>query len=175
MKDGTGKEFNDELTSFLEWYLKTGFRALYVPYSNFIHFYEGIHGLTIYRDEPYQVQLFTVEPNTVIPIHTHPNVDSYEVSLSGMELILNDKVALPRWQANLPDPTNDLPLSRYGVVRVLPDYPHGGSAGKNGGTFMSVQRWLNGVKPTSVAHDWGGETTLGKSHDTQITSTKENG
>ena len=118
MKDGTGREFNDKLTHFLTWYLDAGLR-IFVPHFDFVHFVEGVTGLTIYRDGQYQVQLFTATPNTVIPSHTHPNVDSYEVALSGMEFFLDDKVVLPRWYANLPSNHCNLSTSHYEFVRVL--------------------------------------------------------
>jgi hypothetical protein len=172
MKDGTGREFNDELTSFLEWYLDAGNR-IYVPHKNSIHFVEGVTGLTIYRHDQFQVQLFTATPNTIIPSHTHPNVDSYEVALSGMEFFLNDKVVLPRWYANVQAPNCNLSKSHYQVVRVLPDCPHSAIAGKKGGSFMSVQQWINDVKPTSVGNDWDG-VTMGDSHTDQVTTTVEN-
>ena len=171
MKDGTDREFNDDLTTFLEWYLESGLR-IYVPHENFIHFVEGVTGLTIYRSGQYQVQLFTATPNTVIPSHTHPNVDSYEVALSGMEFYLNDKVVLPRWYANQKAPDSNLSISHYKVVRVLPDCPHSAAAGENGGSFMSVQQWLNDVEPTSVGNDWIGDT-MGDNHTTQVTTTEE--
>ena len=172
MKDGTGREFEDDLTYFLQWYLDAGLR-LFVPQDNFIHFVEGVTGVTIYRSEPYQVQLFTATPNTVIPSHTHPNVDSYEVSLSGMEFYLDDKVVLPRWYANIKAKGSNIPDSHYKVVRVLPESPHSAIAGKNGGAFMSVQKWLNNVKPTSVGNDWDGNT-MGVRHTDQVTTTIQN-
>ena len=171
MKDGTGREFNDDLTTFLEWYLSGGLE-IYVPHSNFVHFVEGVTGLTVYRSGQFQVQLFTATPNTIIPSHTHPNVDSYEVALSGMEFYLNDKVVLPRWYANIKAPDSNLPMSHYEVVRVLPECPHSAIAGKDGGSFMSVQQWLNGVEPTSVGNDWDG-ITMGDEHTTQVTTTEE--
>jgi|TARA_B100000131_G_C17799316_1_gene484773 hypothetical protein len=167
MKDGTGREFDDELTHFLTWYLDTGLK-IYVPHYDFVHFVEGVTGLTIYRKDQFQVQLFTATPNTEIPSHTHPNVDSYEVALSGMEFFLDGKVVLPRWYANLPSMAdNNLSASHYEVVRVLPESPHSAIAGKKGGSFMSVQHWLNDVKPTSVGNDWQGDT-MGKHHTEQI-------
>ena len=172
MKDGTGREFDDDLTHFLQWYLDAGLR-LYVPHDNFIHFVEGVTGVTIYRSEPYQVQLFTATPNTIIPSHTHPNVDSYEVALSGMEFYLDDKVVLPRWYANIKGNGTNLPDSHYKVVRVLPESPHSAIAGDKGGAFMSVQRWLNGVEPTSVGNDWDG-TTMGAHHSDQVLTTEIN-
>ena len=171
MKDGTGREFNDDLTTFLEWYLAGGLKT-YVPHKNFVHFVEGVTGLTVYRSGEYQVQLFTATPDTVIPSHTHPNVDSYEVALSGMEFFLDDKVVLPRWYADMPATNSNLAMSHYEVVRVLPDSPHSALAGKDGGSFMSVQHWLNGVEPTSVGNDWIG-STMGDKHTTQVTTTEE--
>ena len=62
---------------------------------------------------------------------------------------------------------NNLSASHYEVVRVLPESPHSAIAGKKGGSFMSVQHWLNDVKPTSVGNDWQGDT-MGKHHTEQI-------
>jgi hypothetical protein len=38
---------------------------------------------------------------------------------------------------------------------------------------MSVQQWINDVKPTSVGNDWDG-VTMGDSHTDQVTTTVEN-
>ena len=53
MKDGTGREFDDELTNFLKWYLDAGQR-IFTPLDNSIHFVEGLTSLCIYRYEPFQ-------------------------------------------------------------------------------------------------------------------------
>ena len=172
MKDGTDREFNDDLTTFLEWYLESGLR-IYVPHENFIHFVEGVTGLTIYRSGQYQVQLFTAIPNTVIPSHTHPNVDSYEVALTGMEFTLEGKIVLPMWASETKCEDSNLSRAHYSTVRVLPESLHGGRSGSKGGAFMSVQHWLNGVKPTSVGNDWSGGATMGNDHTTQVTTTEE--
>ena len=165
MKDGTGREFDDELTRFLEWYLESGHK-IYVPLEDSIHFSgtagpdphgaAGVVGVTIYRDDPFQVQLFTCTPNGVIPPHTHPNVDSYEVSLRGMEFDLHGETVLPLFWTMTPsgDKKSNLPCTHYQVIRVLPHSLHGAKAHETGGCFMSVQRWLNGVKPSSVGNDW---------------------
>ena len=73
MKDGTGREFDDDLTDFLQWYLDAGQR-IFTPLNKSIHFVDGLTSLCIYRHEPYQVELVTVKPGTYIPPHTHPNV-----------------------------------------------------------------------------------------------------
>ena len=174
MIDGTGREFNDDLTSFLEWYLDAGVQMC-TPLERSLHFVENLTSLVIYRHEPYQVELVTVKPNTYIPPHTHPNVDSYEVALRGMDFELHGKVILPLWWAMKGNDSNNLPNEWYNKIRVLPGSEHSARSHETGGCFMSVQKWLNGVEPSAVGMDWkGGSETMGASHDSQITSTEEN-
>jgi hypothetical protein len=40
---------------------------------------------------------------------------------------------------------------------------HGGVVGEGGGVFLSVQHWLNGVKPHCVAADYDG-VAMGEDH-----------
>ena len=47
MKDGTGREFDDDLTTFLEWYLDAGQR-IFTPLNKSIHFVDGLTSLCIY-------------------------------------------------------------------------------------------------------------------------------
>ena len=61
----------------------------------------------------------------------------------------------------------------YNVVRVLPESEHSAKAGPEGGCFLSVQQWLNGVEPSAVGMDWKGGSSMGDGHDSQITSTEE--
>ena len=42
-------------------------------------------------------------------------------------------------------------------VRVHPHSPHTTDFGEKGGCFLSVQKWLNGVAPTSVGNNWDDE------------------
>jgi len=172
MKDGTGREFDDELTNFLKWYLDAGQR-IFTPLDNSIHFVEGLTSLCIYRYEPFQVELVTVKPDVYIPPHTHPNVDSYEVALKGIEFYSNGGTTLPMWFADKQAEGTNLSAAHYQFVRVTPDDEHSAKAGPNGGCFLSVQHWLNGVKPTAVGMDWKGGTSMGDNHDNQITTTDE--
>ena len=172
MKDSTGREFNDALTTFLEWYLEAGLK-IFTPMDDAVHFVENVVGTTIYRHEQFQVQLFTANPNTIIPEHVHPNVDSYEVALTGMEFTLQGKIILPMWASDTKCQDSNLSIAHYSTVRVLPESLHGGRSGPKGGAFMSVQHWLNGVKPTSVGNDWNGGATMCYDHTTQVTTKEE--
>ena len=172
MKDGTGREFDDELTNFLEWFKDSGQR-INTPLDRSIHFVENLTSTCIYRYEQFQVEFVTVRPDTYIPPHTHPNVDSYEVALRGIEFYSDGKTVLPMWFANQKDPNSNLSIAHYNVVRVLPSSEHSAKAGPEGGCFLSVQHWLNGVQPSAVGMDWKGGSSMGEGHDSQITSTEE--
>ena len=133
----------DDLTEFLEWWLET--KPTDPPFNGSIIYQGDTTGVVLYRKAPYQVELFIVKPNSIIKQHIHPNVDSYEVNLSG----------------NVVFECDGIKHSDCTPVRVKPESWHGGSFGTQGGSFLSVQKWLNGVEPTFVGDDW-------KAHDGSV-------
>lgn len=129
----------DDLRAFKDWWLYT--RLLNTPTTSETNFNGTLSGVVLYRHNEYQVQLFIVQPNCVIDPHIHPNVDSFEVFVGGdIEFMCDDE-----WfkQTELCD-----------SIRVRPSSWHGGRFGPKGGVFLSVQKWLNNVPPTSVGDDW---------------------
>lgn len=154
------REFCDDLSEFLQVFLNTQSNRLFVPFINPLAFVEGVTGLTIYRSDPFQVQLFIVNPNVEIHEHQHPNVDSYEVALCGMRFTYRGQELKTFWDTA---DFQGLPKGSYLALRVRPEDKHGAFASDQGGAFLSVQRWLNGVRPTSVGNDWEGKR-MGKIH-----------
>lgn len=129
----------DELQAFLHWWMAV--RPLNTPEEAPTNFSGELSGVVLFRQGQYQVQLFIVQPNSIIKPHIHPNVDSYEVYLGGDIIFTRDDVEFEQ--------------TEYGdTIRVKPTNWHGGKFGERGGSFLSVQKWLNGVKPTSVGEDW---------------------
>ena len=162
--DSLGRTFDDELTAFLLWFFnKRGQGHPQVPFKDPLSFVEGVTGVVIFRKDAFQVQHFIVNPNVVIPDHKHPNVDSYEVALAGMQFSYRGEQTELSWDQG---DDNGLPRDALQSLRVHPSDKHGALASPQGGTFLSVQHWLNGVTPTSVGNDWEGET-MGASHDEQ--------
>lgn len=97
----------------------------------------NLYAVVLFRYQQFQVQLFIVKPGTVVPEHAHPEVDSFEVYLGGdIAFTLNG------------EPCNEQ------VIRVKPDAWHGATIGARGGAFLSVQHWLNGRAPSTVADSW---------------------
>jgi len=161
----------DELENFKISYLsKQPTINFCVPSSNPLMFIDGISGLTLYRENNFQVQLFICEPNINIPEHTHPNIDSFELFLYGMKFTHSGKTIIDSDMAL--KEKNKIPFCSYQTIRVKPNDWHGGVSSKNGGAFISIQHWLNDTKPTHVSNDWQGEV-VGKKHKQQLNMQEE--
>lgn len=129
----------DELDNFCNWWMAN--RFINTPQENTLIFQKDTHGVVLFRQDYYQVEMFLVKPNSEIVAHKHPNVDSFEIFVSGDINFMCDGV----WYDQ-----NVL----GGRIRVKPNSWHGGHFGERGGCFLSVQKWLNGTIPTFVGNDW---------------------
>ena len=141
----------DPLEAFLTWWLNT--RTLKPPFANDLLMIDGMaNGAVLYRDGPFQVQLFIIQPHTEIVAHVHPNMDSYEVYLGGdIEFSHSGEKVTDIDQLTS---VNGV-WSEFGkVIRVRPNDVHGGKFGNKGGLFLSVQHWINGASPTSANIEW---------------------
>jgi hypothetical protein len=49
------------------------------------------------------------------------------------------------------------------MLRIRPTDRHGAVTGAQGARFLSIQRWMNGVSPDSVAADYEGPV-MGMAH-----------
>ena len=132
----------DDLQQFRDWWLKQ--RPINTPQINALSHVAETHGVVLYRQDNYQVELFNVKPNSEIPPHIHPNVDSYEVFIGGdIDFMCDGEYHS---------------LHAVGAsIRVLPSSWHGGKFGERGGCFLSIQKWLNNVEPKFVGDDWVGK------------------
>jgi len=126
----------DDLKEFKNWFLKNN--TIQVPYDNPLMFIDGIAGITLYRKKPYQVQLFILEPNTIIKEHSHPNIDSYEMFLWGMKFTHKSKIIIDEKMALLKK--NDMPRCSHWTLRIKTNELHGGKASDKGGSFISIQK-----------------------------------
>lgn len=154
---------SDPLENFLRQFLTKGSPIGYVPLHGAVRYIDGVTAVLWYRKAPFQIQMFVVPPNHIIPEHTHPNVDSYEVYIGG-QIKFSHSGKFVFVDADLETPVeNGLPAKRGGVIRVKPHDLHGGTFGPSGGVFYSVQHWLNGVQPHCVSADYTG-VVMGPEH-----------
>lgn len=158
----------DELQKFAHLFLKNAGVLGAVPFHGAVDRIENVTSVLMYREGQFQVQMFIVPEGTIIPEHVHPNVDS-------IEIYVGDNFRLSH-SGKFTNPESDIapdggPLGfaklRGHAIRVRPDHLLGGIFGKGGGVFLSIQHWLNGVKPHCVARDYTG-TTMGPDHQEKV-------
>jgi hypothetical protein len=155
---------HDELDDFLTWFLATSPTLGKIPVMSAVYNFgqdnQGGHVMSgiWYRNKQFQVELFMVSGPCIIPEHTHPNVDSFEVLLGGQIRFSRDgKWMIPEtYQIDVSE--NGTSPYRGEIIRVNHNTPHGGVVGPGGAMFFSVQHWLNDVEPHSVGLDWNGYT-----------------
>ncbi len=133
------------LKEWSKWYLGDGLnlRLLCVG-DNEVRATEHFSELVIYRDPPFQASLVVLFPAHEIPAHFHPNVDSYDLNLTGDGVacvgsrVWTKKVqSLPRLDLRIP---------------VLAGVVHYGFT-PNGAGFLSLQKWHN-IEPSFLSEDW---------------------
>jgi hypothetical protein len=74
----------DELEQFCANFLKQQTPMLgAVPFVGAVSMVENVTSILLYRQGQFQVQMFAAPAGTVIPEHTHPNVDNIQVYVGG--------------------------------------------------------------------------------------------
>lgn len=150
-------KINDGITleQFAKRFLAGGMHWRDVPRLAITNF-GSIVSFVIFRESPFQVELFIVpSAPSSFPVHCHPNVDAIEFPLSGNSwLQVNGEDV---WTQEQIEQWLDYRLPSRPVPIAHDDMHCGG--GSTPYAFLSIQKWLNGVQPSSVGLDWEGETS----------------
>jgi quercetin dioxygenase-like cupin family protein len=101
--------------------------------------------VVLYREAPFQVELITLRKSSVVPPHSHPNIDTYELLLSGSE---QATVQVGRRCHGRAKAVKIVSIHR-GVVHSAQQGPDCDTA------FLSFQYW-HGIAPTFITDDWLG-------------------
>jgi hypothetical protein len=141
------------LGDFVKYFLALPFASL-VPRE----FYDfgSVLSLVLHRELPFQAELFMLRPNRGFPRdHRHPDVESVEYCLAEYVPLILNGVDLPKAAGE---------ISNRGSLYIVgaEDWHRVGDV-PNGGQFLSLQRWNNGIVPTSVGLNWEG-TPVSEQH-----------
>ena|SRR5688572_8531235 len=149
------------LREFMSWYFDANDSIkLRPPYAAVVHV-KGLTSIILFREGRFQVELVICEPGITIPPHVHPDVDSYEVAFSGpIELHVSGTQVSYFRQARPDGQSRD--FGKY--VPIPANAPHEAKAGDLGCSFMSIQRWRDGVEMKHVGLNWAG-VSMGEQHD----------
>ena len=163
----------NDVEEFADWYEKEGFPFL-PPQNNAIYRTNNASVVVLYRKGQYQVELYIADADDVTPEHNHPGIESIIMYISGDgNTTLNGNAIAdptPFWNMTNLNGTSYLFKQR---VRLDPKDTHGLSTGPRGFAFLSIEKWPDGITPTSVSVHWDGETT-GEIHDAQISKVRNN-
>lgn len=133
------------LKGFFKWYIRNITNEKCLPLEipeDGINIVSKLFGLTLFKKYPFQVQLWIGQAGERSPTHTHPDVDAYEVYLTGK--IAFTKKGIP------------MPNLKFGqFVRINSDDSHEAIM-EGDGCFLSIQYWKNNVPATSIEKNWCG-------------------
>jgi hypothetical protein len=147
---------------FRDWWIAKG-KPWRIPFDKPIHVTDIAYALCLYREKKFQVELYICKKNTQSPFHTHPNVESVSMYLSGDLAFSKDDGSfyeLSEYQKEKENGAHFL----FGKSIEINDgnKPHALKIGNTGGAFLIFEHWKNGT-PTSVTTNWQGDLT-GKIH-----------
>jgi len=146
---------------FKNWWLKAG-RPMKPPFKNCIHTTDIAYAMCLYRKDQFQVELYICKPNTESPVHSHPNVDSISMYLTG-DLSFSDEngnykdLSAYQWPKE-----NGAHMLLGKTADKNNGKPHALRTGSTGGSFLIFERWLKD-NPSSVTLHWEGDL-VGKKH-----------
>ena len=85
------KEIMQTIEQFKDWFVANKF-PLRPPFADPIYHTDISTSFVWYRAEPWQVELYLVKPDTVAPVHTHPDFDSIEFYIAGIFRLTNPEL-----------------------------------------------------------------------------------
>lgn len=135
------------IEEFTDWYMNNG--MLFIPpWDAEVICSDDATAMTIFRKDRYQVELYLVHPDKLVPMHAHPGMESLLISLGGGEQGSPDEFGVSsRW-------------GEYSAV-LREGETHGDRQvgySPKGYAMLTFQKWNGNNKLTSAAIQWRGET-----------------
>jgi hypothetical protein len=146
---------NWSVKEFMEWWVKE--RIIKPPFLDGIFFTDIAASIVLFRNGPFQVEMYISKPNTESPYHSHPGVDSLLMYLTGNLVFGKDGKQLDLSEFQKPretDPEVHFLLGKFDILE--PDQLHNLKTLGEGGAFFSFEKWNDRV-PNSVTVNWEGE------------------
>ena len=147
--------------AFKDWWLANG-HPIKPPFKLPIHCTDIAYALCLYRVGRFQVELYIVKPNTGSPLHSHPNIESVSMYLTG-------NISFSDAEGNYRDLTEFQVEGDLGTHKLLGAVAeendgkmHALKVGPEGGAFLIFEYWKD-RDPVSVTVHWEGEL-VGEQH-----------
>ena len=145
----------DILQAFLAWWYEAPRNGIPVSVHDGVSHVGCCTGLVLYRQPPFQVELWILAPNTDVGEHAHPNVDIFLVHVTGEIFVNVDGKPVLTEKETVAD-ERGITKTNGNFIRIRPGQKHRATTGPLGGAFLNVQLWMDG-KPRSTDRDWQGQ------------------
>jgi hypothetical protein len=113
---------------------------------------DGNFGVTLFRDDRFQVQMWVFPSRAKVTDHSHPGLDSFVVLIAGK---LRFRVCGKFVPLSSAEPVEWRGMKTR-MFRVPAGISHGAEIGSGGASFLSVSERLDGKAPKSVHLIWDG-------------------
>jgi hypothetical protein len=157
MKPQVALDASLTVEQFTSWWLKS--RPIRPPFVDGTFFTDLAASCILYRNGPFQVEMYVSKPDTEATWHSHPGVDSILLYLTGNLVFGKDGEYkdTDEWQKPHADAEDVHAL--FGQYDALHDNQlHNLKTKKEGGAFLSFEKWHDKV-PNSVTVNWEGPPT----------------
>jgi hypothetical protein len=157
-------ESKDPLKAFAHWYIKKIITDKVLPidtiYNN-VNIVSNCYGVVLFKQYPFQVQLWLCKSNEMSPEHTHPDVDTYEVYFGGDIIFTKNGKVVKKRPQELPN----FKSSAWGwFSRINANDKHQALINGTNSSFLSIQYWKNNIPATSIEKNWKGNR-FGENHN----------
>lgn len=146
----------ETLEEFAQWYKDNGY-PIRPPFEDPVYITDISYSYVLYREGPYQAELYLVRPNTSSPSHTHPGVENIVMLWGGDVSLEHDGEYLDSSQFNHRSDNGTSSLFGISGPKLTDDKTHALFAGNKGGAFLSLEKWPENIVPSSVTVNWEGE------------------
>jgi len=151
----------DTLEDFIEWYSDAKM-PLMTPWNSSVMYTDDATSICVFRQGKYQVELYIIKPDKILPHHAHPGMEVTLVFMAAQGM---------SWATDIGKNSDGKGNEAFALrLSKLKDGEyHGGTATEKGFVLLSFEKWPEEITPSSAALHWQGETA-GPIHDNLIAS-----
>lgn len=159
------------IEEFAEWYKQNNY-PIRPPFEDCVYVTDNSYSYVLFRQGQFQAEIYLVRPNSSSPEHSHPQVENIILLLGGDPAATYDGVmdSMPIFTQPRADGTSPI----FGMMgpKITDKHTHALHTGNKGAAFLSLEKWPDNVRPTSVVVNWKG-AALGEMHEKHINSLSE--
>jgi hypothetical protein len=156
------------LEEFAAWY-KANEYPVRPPFEDCVYVTDISYSYVLFRQGQFQAEIYLVKPNSGSPEHSHPRVENIILFLGGDATPSHNGVDANIGAFLHAAPNGTSPIFGAMGPKITDACTHALRTGAKGAAFLSLEKWPEDVKPTSVVVNWKG-LPVGDTHTPHIQS-----